>query len=323
MPYSSPFANRTLHLRYFTYSPLTSLSYQVLIDADMIKDSQKLPNKLLGALEQTLQGKVKPMITQCSIRHLYTSDASNAATKTAWIETAKSFERRRCNHHELPEPLTTIECLSEVVDPKSSGTNKHRYVVASQDQEVRAKMRTIAGVPLIYINRSVMIMEPMAAKTEEIREQGERDKVRAGLKGRRGNVDLAGSKRKRDEEEDGAEDAGETAPDEAVQVQGEPASKAKKRKGPKGPNPLAVKKPKKRPVQADAEAERKAIRNATKEDPQVVEKALDAETAASTEVNADPQAPVKKKRRRKHKSGGEGLAATPGDDAADVAAGDS
>ncbi|KAJ9625045.1 hypothetical protein H2203_004997 [Taxawa tesnikishii (nom. ined.)] len=305
MPYSSPFANRTLHLRYFTYSPLTSLSYQVLIDADMIKDSQKLPNKLLGALEQTLQGKVKPMITQCSIRHLYTSDASNAATKTAWIETAKSFERRRCNHHELPEPLTTIECLSEVVDPKSSGTNKHRYVVASQDQEVRAKMRTIAGVPLIYINRSVMIMEPMAAKTEEIREQGERDKVRAGLKGRRGNVDLAGSKRKRDEEED------------------EPASKAKKRKGPKGPNPLAVKKPKKRPVQADAEAERKAIRNATKEDPQVVEKALDAETAASTEVNADPQAPVKKKRRRKHKSGGEGLAATPGDDAADVAAGDS
>ena len=66
-------------------------------------------------------------------------------------------ERRRCGHHpeEYPEPCSTLECLGSVV----GATNKHRYVVASQDGEMRARMRGIPGVPLIYINRSVMLLQ--------------------------------------------------------------------------------------------------------------------------------------------------------------------
>lgn len=74
----------------------------------------------------------------------------------ALINFAKEkLERRRCNHHELEEPLSSLECISAVVDPKGSHTNKHRYVVASQSPKVRAHMRTIAGVPNVYINKSV------------------------------------------------------------------------------------------------------------------------------------------------------------------------
>jgi hypothetical protein len=74
------------------------------------------------------------------------------------IEQAKIFERRRCGHHpdEFPEPLSTLDCLRSVVDPKGQNSNKFRYCVASNDLETRAALRQVKGVPLIYISRSVM-----------------------------------------------------------------------------------------------------------------------------------------------------------------------
>ena len=277
--------------------------YQVLVDAQTIQDAARFKMNLPLGLERTLHGQVKPMITQCSIRHLYKAETTDQNQKTAWIEQAKTFERRRCNHHELPEPLSTLECFSSVVDPKSSGVNKHRYVVASQEQEVRSKMRDVAGVPLVYINRSVMIMEPMAAKTEEVRDKEERGKVRAGLKSRRG-ADEGSSKRKREDDDDDDSDgedtngAGEAARD--TQTASKPA---KKRKGPKGPNPLSMKKSKKQSVGASLDDDAKVIAKVSKKDPQAREKALvPEEMAPKADANADADAAAKRKRRRKHKS---------------------
>lgn len=168
--------------------------YQVLVDADLIKDAHRFAIDLPQYFENTLHGEVKILVTQCSMRHLYDAqkkqseqyhnnnqsqkkaqqqqkqggkekqkqqqrqeeDVNNNVDMRRVIEKAKEFERRRCGHRpeEYPEPLGTLECLGECVGK----TNKHRYVVASQDPEVRAKMRGIPGVPLIYISRSVMIV---------------------------------------------------------------------------------------------------------------------------------------------------------------------
>lgn len=128
--------------------------YQVLVDAELVKDAHRFAMDLPQYLSNTLHGEVKILITQCSMRHLYAQNKEPGVAKV--IDKAKDYERRRCGHHpeEFPEPCSTMECLSSVVGPK----NKHRYVIASQDQEVRAKMRGIPGVPLVYINRSVMIV---------------------------------------------------------------------------------------------------------------------------------------------------------------------
>lgn len=128
--------------------------YQVLVDADIVRDAQRFAIDLTQYLSNTLHGEVKILITQCSMRHLYAQNREPGMDRV--IETAKTFERRRCGHHpeSHPEPCSTIECLGAVVGP----TNKHRYVVASQDGEVRARFRGIAGVPLVYISRSVMIV---------------------------------------------------------------------------------------------------------------------------------------------------------------------
>lgn len=269
---------------------LTSLP----VDADMIRDADRFKMDLVGGLERTLHGEVKPstlfnldvepqanptVITQCSMRHLYA--AASEPGVSYLIDKAKTYERRRCGHkpEDFPDPLSTEACLASVVDPKSSSTNKNRYVVASQDGEVRKKMRGILGVPLVYINRSVMIMEPMAEKSSDNREREERVKFRAGLK--RGSGSL---KRKR---EDGEEDETEA---KGVLGEGEDIPKKKKKvKGPKGPNPLAMKKSKKTAEDGDVKPRKESNKDVGVEDSKV-EPVEGAEPAGKT------------KRKRKHKS---------------------
>lgn len=222
------------------------------------------------------------MITQCEIRKLYAQKSEPGNYEA--IELAKSYERRRCGHHpeEYPEPLSTLECMRSVVDPKETNQNKHRYVVASQAVDVRRMLRGVRGVPLIYIKRSVMILEPMADESALVRSREEKSKFRAEIKGAIG-------KRKR-EEKDGDDDT--TMATGAGSGDEEEKTKKKKRTiGPKGPNPLSVKKAKKKMSDGGKVTEKQA------------------ETAPEKdESTQDAPEKTKRKRRRKNKSadGGEG-----------------
>jgi U3 small nucleolar RNA-associated protein 23 len=288
--------------------------YQVLLSSTLIRDAARFKMQLGHMLSNTLHGEIKPMITQCCIRHLYNAvpEPGQERDKEAWIEVAKQAERRRCGHHELETPLSELECIQSVLDPKGSGTNKHRYVVATQDREVRAAMREVAGVPLVYINRSVMVMEPMAAHSAEVREAEEKGKVRAGLKSRRG-AEVSGEKRKAPDH-DGDEEMKESELDASV-------PKRKKPKGPSGPNPLSVKKSKKEKSQGEGEGksqgrkvedERSVLRRAAKQDPQAVEKALSAEAVVGVDAAANEGTSGNKRpRKRKPKE----PASAPSDEA--------
>ena len=175
------------------------------------------------------------VISQCSMRHLY------SAGDQSIIAQAKQFERRRCGHHELDEPLSAFECIRSVIDPRSAHSNKHRYVGAVQDIHLRSHLRKIPGVPLIYISRSVMIMEPMAEATEDFKLREEREKFRVGLKP--GEDDRVLGKRKRNTKDQ--DSAGRKVPTER-KAELNDTSKNVKRYIHKGPNPLSVKKPKNR-----------------------------------------------------------------------------
>lgn len=186
----------------------------------MIQDTDRFKMDLVGGLERVLHGKVKPsthrfafapihhvsiadqghhvqVITQCSIRHLYTLSSVPQAEKESFIAIAKTMERRRCNHHTLDEPLSTIDCFSSVIGSKNSDANHNRYVVASQEEDVRRYCRGIKGVPLVYVKRSVMVMEPMAESSVNAKAGIERDKFRTGL--RRNGLAVRGKRKRVDE----------------------------------------------------------------------------------------------------------------------------
>jgi U3 small nucleolar RNA-associated protein 23 len=225
---------------------------------------------------------VEIVITQCEIRKLY--GQKNEPLGNEAIDLAKTFERRRCGHHpeDFPEPLSTEECLKSVVDPKSTGQNKHRYVVACQEQSVRRTLRTVRGVPQIYVKKSVMLLERMADDSAQARLREEKMKFRAELKSSQ-----LGKRKRATEEDDGnssseSDDAKDAAPPEE-----KVKSKKAKGKGPKGPNPLSVKKPK-----------------AKRTDLSGLKKVPQKQETERTEEKQD--APAKRKRRRKGKAQQEG-----------------
>lgn len=243
------------------------------------------------------------VITQCSIRHLYTLSEIPPPQKEALITLAKTFERRRCNHHTLEQPLSTLECLFSVVDSKGSRTNKNRYVVASQEDDVRRKLREIPGVPLVYVKRSVMVMEPMAEGSVGVREGVERGKFRAGLKGR----NLSGVKRKREAENEVNTGRAAGSPDASPpegEDDAERAVKKRKAKGPKGPNPLSVKKSKKGKSQPEALSHNESGIKET-DMGEVDTRRLPVGDSNIIEASADGTGttPARKKRKRKHKPG--------------------
>ncbi|KAL6299026.1 Fcf1-domain-containing protein, partial [Sparassis latifolia] len=187
--------------------------YQVLVDAEICKAAILQNLALATQLGAVLQGTVKPMITQCCIHELYLQGKPQQPA----VDLAKTFERRRCNHR---EPLASDTCLASVVGE----TNKHRYVVATQSQALRAALRAVPAVPLVHFNRSVMILEPPSTATLAAKRSVEEEALHPSA------PELA---------------ALPTSLKDDADADTEPVRK--KRKGPKGPNPLSVKKKKAKP----------------------------------------------------------------------------
>lgn len=188
--------------------------YQVIVDAALVLEADKISFDLIKGLNRTIQSEVKPMITQCCMQELYFSKNQRA------IDFAKTFERRRCNHPPS-SPLPSSECIKSIVDIK--GENKHRYVVATQDEVLRRHLRTVPGVPMVFMNRSVMVMEPLSKASTKVQTLVETNKLTHGLN----DPKLAGIQEPPTEESDKSQQP-----------------QLKKRKGPKQPNPLSVKKKK-------------------------------------------------------------------------------
>lgn len=195
--------------------------FQVIIDPEILISTNHQSFDLLKGLSRTIQSESKPMITQCCINTIYKTENQRL------IDFAKGFERRKCNHKAVIDPSDCIELIVNI-----NGENKHRYVVASQDLKLRKKLRQIPGVPLIYMNRSVMVMEPLSDSSKKFNEKIERLKLTAGLNSKdAGKLD---EKKENDDNNNNKEEAGD-----------DEQKKSKKRKGPKEPNPLSVKKKKK------------------------------------------------------------------------------
>jgi U3 small nucleolar RNA-associated protein 23 len=157
---------------------------------------------------------------------------------------------RYCKHkNDEGEELGVIEearCLLDLLAGQPKGNevpkNKQHYILATADApeqeqkmrgyiDIREKARYIPGVPVIYVKRSVMILEDLSASSERAKRGAENDKFREGLIGNR--------KRKRAEEDEGDEVLNEV-------TQGEDHDFATKRRPHKarGPNPLSVQKKK-------------------------------------------------------------------------------
>jgi len=234
--------------------------YQVLVDSEMCGTAASQKIDLVARMETVLVGSVKIMITQCCIHELYLQGKSHQPA----TDIAKSFERRKCNHKEA---IPGNECIAAVV----GDTNKHRYVIATQSNPLRVRLRAIPGVPIVHVNRSVMVLEPASDTTLQSKQRAEQNALGPSIS--------------------------EKAMLSAAAPQAEP--RIKRKKGPKGPNPLSVKK--KAPKHGIQEVKKIAVGTAAcVEEVGAGNKRKRQEPDGSGGVSVETE--PRPKRRRKHKA---------------------
>ncbi|KAH7341893.1 Fcf1-domain-containing protein [Rhizoctonia solani] len=251
--------------------------YQVLVDSTFCIEVCQHKMDPVKQLTTVLQGECKliKVITQCSMVELYKLGPSAQHI----VDLAKLFERRKCNHREAIE---NEPCIESVVGE----SNKHRYVVASQSTDLRNKLRMIPAVPLVHINRSVMVLEPRSEAT-----------IRAKDRSDSANMDVTESEAKML--------TSTSAP--------APAEPTHKRKLAKAPNPLSMKKKKPKVIPEEYKKQQ------TKSDSSVgrpdkrkrdLEQSHDNSRKDQEAVNGGTlpesgEGGHKRKRRRKHKASGD------------------
>lgn len=226
------------------------------------------------------------------------SKFNNPHFRPAYLPPPTICPLRYCSHNEEGTPIDEADCLIGLLSPNPEAKkNKEHYILATADPvqpaeeketsgngqrrdqhrqrapppppqiqyNLRRNARTIPGVPIIYVKRSVMILEPMSGKSTDVREGVERGKLKTGV---------VSGKRKR-EAEDGA-----------------PSTAAKGAKKLKGANPLSMKKPKSRVASAGGSKPRSEAKEGAA--------ATSKETTEPQEN--DGEQTTKTKRKRKHKS---------------------
>ena len=165
--------------------------------------------------------------------------------------------------------------------------NKHRYVVATQSRPFRVSLRAIPGVPIVHINRSVMILEPASDTTLQAKQR-----VRYAIDLPTRTPFFAQISILQVEQDALAPSISERAILKAATPQAEPI--LRKKKGPKSPNPLSVKKKAPKPASQEPNKRAKVINTARIE-------TVDAGSKRKRHDDAESNSQPRPKRRRRHR----------------------
>jgi U3 small nucleolar RNA-associated protein 23 len=242
--------------------------YQVLLDAAFLRACHAFHMPLQKFLENTLHGKCRLFVTRCSLAKIMgewerevkkkgSPGGGAGGGRPELLPPPTEVPLRYCKHNDEETVVSEVDCLIDLLAGQPKGNeqpkNKQHFVLATADPtdaerrkagrgflDVREAARNVPGVPIVYVKRSVMVLEELSQASKKVKGGVERERLREGLIG--GGPVGRNLKRKRGEE-DGEEVVGEGG-------EGGDGEGLKRRgvvKRAKGPNPLSVKKKKVKP----------------------------------------------------------------------------
>lgn len=205
--------------------------YKLLLDGNFIAMCMQMKVDIHERLPKFLQ--VKPhelqyFIPRAALTELeLLGDAMRPAFEVAQTFTVLEDDGKRDDSSDSDTPVDVTQAIRRLIGTR----NERKYFVATQEVELRKELRAIAGVPLFYLNRSVLVFEDISRATLAI--------VRHEEKATAATL-ATGEKRKL--ERIVAESA-------AAESDAQEAPRLKKARA-KAPNPLSMKKPLKKKVRA-------------------------------------------------------------------------
>lgn len=204
--------------------------YRVLLDGNFLATAERLKMEWRRLLPKALQVDASNAhfhVTQCVVAELESLGAPAAEA----LRAARTLPLLKCREkHGHGEACSPRECASRLVGADNAG----KWVVVTQDAELRDSLRAIPGVPLMLISTNVLILEAPSPASRAAGQEAE------GRKSALAPGEALAVKRLAS----GGGEGGASSASGAKFLAGK-----KKRKGPKQPNPLSQQKKKRPPPQ--------------------------------------------------------------------------
>lgn len=137
--------------------------YKIVIDGTFLHSSLSQKLDINENLSRILQGTTQTLITPCALNEL---NKLGDELKTTTSYARRNVKLLKCYH---PTFISARECILSCIGNR----NKKRFCCATQDKILRKSLAAVPGVPLIYLNNSVTILEPISTKTQEYIEKKE------------------------------------------------------------------------------------------------------------------------------------------------------
>ncbi|CAM9944670.1 unnamed protein product, partial [Scytosiphon promiscuus] len=172
------------HLRFFRIVYGISAPYKVILDGNFIHGCISSKVDIQQRLASVLQG---------AAMHLYVPRSAREELKALGPEFQKAYNFAIGHCRGLPAPPNRNPGAGseegeggdaeKAVDPAKEilatigEENAGKYLVASQDENLRVRLRRVPGCPLVFVSRTVLLMEQPSGKSKAEFEKAERKKA--------------------------------------------------------------------------------------------------------------------------------------------------
>jgi len=129
---------------------------QVLLDGNFVAHAERIKlewQRLLPKLLHVDAAECHLHITECTLEEMSGLGPEFAAA----MAVARSLPLLKCRkNHGHPAGMDAYACCTSLV----GAANEGKWILVSQDAELRKSMRGIPGVPLALISNNVLVLEP-------------------------------------------------------------------------------------------------------------------------------------------------------------------
>ena len=157
--------------------------YEIILDGNFMFTAIKLKVDIKDRLQKLLQGEeVRLYVLRSVLVELQQVGAKALST----LEYAKSFceviedsrfqgetpkDRAICMMRQQHRDWIAASSSTPSSSSSSSSARIKRYFIASQDRELRSALGSTPGVPLIYLNKVTLVLEPPSSASLEFNKE--------------------------------------------------------------------------------------------------------------------------------------------------------
>lgn len=135
--------------------------FKIIIDGNFISISLKKKFDIKTSLEKFLNEKVRLIIPSCIFKELQLIEDKIPGI----LKLISQYKIEECNHNQI-DPIT---CIRNYIGKK----NRDKYFVATQDDFLRKQLRKIPGVPLIFFDQNMLLIDKLSPSSLEASEKRE------------------------------------------------------------------------------------------------------------------------------------------------------